>query len=175
MEEIRQALHECEEGLETNKRMLDDIRRRLARRAVENRNRRRSDAESLRTRQRIISDFANNILHPPSHLYRQPVSFGYGDVALDVHIYEKRMRTDFAVFEELNCDDILTALDYISPTLFDLIQDLARYVEVMGEMPHKLDPRSEVYQACNKVKSALNVHDVDIPGVLYEFRAQNGQ
>ncbi|EAU32057.1 predicted protein [Aspergillus terreus NIH2624] len=193
MDEIRQMLEESGKDLETNKHMLEDLRRQLDQKTADNRNRKRSNPECLHVRQGIINAFVDNILHSPSPADRVPVKWGCGDVALDVYLYENRMRTDYEVFKELygveelvnsNCAEIQTVFDYMaekrlqgavmSPDLFGIFEDLIRSLQEMDEIPRRLDPRSKLSRACTAIKSELGGPDVNIFILLDELRAQPG-
>lgn len=119
MDEIRQMLEESGKDLETNKHMLEDLRRQLDQKTADNRNRKRSNPECLHVRQGIINAFVDNILRSPSPADRVPVKWGCGDVALDVYLYENHMRTDYEVFKELYGVEVGTAAaigEYLYPT-----------------------------------------------------------
>ncbi|GES64925.1 hypothetical protein ATEIFO6365_0009042000 [Aspergillus terreus] len=198
MDEIRQMLEESGKDLETNKHMLEDLRRQLDQKTADNRNRKRSNPDCLHVRQGIINAFVDNILHSPRPADRVPVKWGCGDVALDVYLYENHMRTDYEVFKELygvevgtaativnsNCAEIQTVFDYmaekrlqgavISPDLFGIFEDLIRSLQEMDEIPRRLDPRSKLSRACTAIKSELGGPDVNIFILLDELRAQPG-
>ncbi|KAL5357349.1 hypothetical protein BJX96DRAFT_163024 [Aspergillus floccosus] len=192
MDEIRQMLEESGKDLETNKLMLEDLRRQLDQKTADNRNRKRSNPECLHVRQGIINAFVDNILHSPSPADRVPVKWGCGDVALDVYLYENHMRTDYEVFKELygvevvnsNCAEIQTVFDYmaekrlqgavISPDLFGIFEDLIQSLQQMDQIPRRLDPRSDLSRACTAIKSELGGPDVNIFILLDELREQPG-
>ncbi|KAF9893351.1 hypothetical protein FE257_011783 [Aspergillus nanangensis] len=200
MEEIRAILETSGRDLELNKRMLEDVRRqfdrRVDRRAADQRDRKRRSPECLQVRQGVIDEYVQNILHSSS---RTPVKYGYGDVAVDVHLYANHIRTDTDVFKELygvdvdlaaaivenNCDDIQTLLDdmaekrmegaEISTGLFTIFEELVECLKAMETIPRRLEQGTRLSEACMAIKSGLGTPAVDVFRMLKELRREAGR